>query len=66
MNSRYDRSKTMELILWRHADAEDAPASSKQGPAERGAGARLRDAHVRESGAVPSIAYVMGVHQPWN
>ena len=41
----------MELILWRHAEAEDTPASSKQG-------SRLRDAHVRERGAKPSEGVV--------
>ncbi|HUO43485.1 MAG TPA: hypothetical protein VMT94_01060 [Burkholderiales bacterium] len=38
----------MDLILWRHAEAEDGPASSEQGS--------LGDANVRESGPVPSGA----------
>jgi hypothetical protein len=48
-------------------DAAGAPASSEQGPAERGAGPRLRDANVRESGAAPSSAgpaSVSGVTSP--
>jgi len=36
----------MDLILWRHAEAEDRPASSEQGS--------LWDANVREPGPLPS------------
>ena len=49
----------MELILWRHAEAEDEPASSKQG-------SRLRDAHVRESGSMPSSVDPMKANRSWN
>ncbi len=49
----------MELILWRHAEAEDEPASSKQG-------SRLRDAHVRESGFYAVKCCTLRVDQSWN
>jgi endonuclease/exonuclease/phosphatase family metal-dependent hydrolase len=47
--------------------SDGAPASSEQGPAERGAGTRLRDATGRESGAALSsagVASVSGVTSP--
>jgi len=46
----------MELILWRHAEAKDRPASSEQGS--------LRDANVRESGRMPSGADAITVEVP--
>ncbi len=47
----------MDLILWRHAEVEDAPASSEQGS--------QWDANVRESGAKPSSVFAIRRLTPW-
>ena len=49
----------MELILWRHAEAEDELASSEQG-------SRLRDANVRDVWRHAVKRDTLRVSRSWN